>query len=364
MHFSVTPGAFDPYFGEEESMATESPTVAAETFSPDSSAQEVERAPAPGGEARLIILAGGDGVRLRSVTRALEGDDRPKQFATLVGKEPLLVQTVRRASLVAPASRTVIVLTRGHEEWYRPILPASDSSGLAIQPENRGTATGILFALLRIAAQTTDAPVVILPSDHWVSSDPVFMLHAQVAVEFVEANPGAVILLGVPPTRAETEYGWIEPGRPIAGARGGIARVSRFIEKPSPDAARDLYAGEVSLWNTSVVVARVEELLVRFAMTQPDLVDAFLENWSSLGSPSEPEALEGLYRKLPIVDFSRDVLQSRPADLSVLAVRGVDWEDLGHPRGIIEARRMRSNGEAIRPRPGPRRARPGRNYRL
>ncbi len=349
-------------------MATESPTVAAsvsvENLSHESFAQEIERAAAPGGEVRLIILAGGDGVRLRSVTRALEGDDRPKQFATLVGKEPLLVQTVRRASLIAPADRMLIVLTRGHEAWYREVLPQDGSSGLAIQPENRGTATGVLFALLRIAAQTTEAPVVILPSDHWVSSDPTFMLHAQVAVEFVEANPGAVVLLGVPPKRAETEYGWIEPGRPTAGARGGIARVLRFIEKPSPDAARDLYANGASLWNTSVVVARVEELLVRFAIAQPDLVDAFLENWSSLGSPSEATALETLYRKLPIVDFSRDILQSRPGELSVLSVRGVDWEDLGHPRGIIEARRVKSSGEAIHPRSGPRRASPGRNYRL
>jgi len=351
----------------EEPMPTESPTAAiesAETLCPESSDQEVERAAAPDGEARLIILAGGDGVRLRSVTRALEGDDRPKQFATLVGKEPLLVQTVRRASLIAPADRTVIVLTRGHETWYREILPAGDSSGQAIQPENRGTATGVLFALLRIAALTTEAPVVILPSDHWVSSDPVFMLHAQIAVEFVEKNPGAVVLLGVPPKRAETEYGWIEPGRPISGARGGLARVVRFVEKPSPDAARDLYASGRSLWSTSVVVARVEELLVRFAIAQPDLVDAFLENWSSLGSPSEAAALETLYRKLPIVDFSRDVLQSRPADLSVLAVQGVDWEDLGHPRGIIEARRRKDNGEAIRLRRPPRRVRRNRDYRL
>jgi len=348
-------------------MATEFLTVSAsvspETLSPESAAKEVARATAPGGEARLIILAGGDGVRLRSVTRALEGDDRPKQFSTLVGKEPLLVQTVRRASLMAPADRTVIVLTRGHEAWYRELL-GEDSSRLAIQPENRGTATGVLFALLRIAAQTTEAPVVILPSDHWVSSDPVFMLHAQVAVEFVEANPGAVVLLGIPPTRAETEYGWIEPGRPVAGARGGISRVVRFVEKPTPDAARDLFANGASLWNTSVVVARVEALLLRFAMAQPDLVDSFLEDWSSLGSPSEAAALEVLYRKLPIVDFSRDVLQSRPGDLTVLSVEGVDWEDLGHPRGIIEARRLKSNEEVIRPRHGPRRAPTSRDYRL
>src|SRR5262249_50256392 len=99
--FPVTDRPSDSYFGKEALMATEFLTVSAsvspEPLSPESAAKEVARATAPGGEARLIILAGGDGVRLRSVTRALEGDDRPKQFSTLVGKEPLLVQTVRRA---------------------------------------------------------------------------------------------------------------------------------------------------------------------------------------------------------------------------------------------------------------------------
>jgi mannose-1-phosphate guanylyltransferase len=310
-------------------------------------APEIEPAE-PDRDARLIILAGGDGLRLRFLTHALEGDDRPKQFSTLVGKEPLLVQTVRRASFVVSAERTWIVLTRGHEAWYQPILAENEPSHLAIQPSNRGTATGLLFALLRIAAETTDAPVVILPSDHWVSSGPGFMLHAQAAVEFVEAHPSALVLLGVPPTRAETEYGWIEPGRPIARTRG-VARVERFVEKPGQDAAADLFAGGASLWNTSVLVARVEELLLRFAMAQPDLVDDFLEIWSSLGSPTQAEALESLYRKLPVVDFSRDVLQGRADELYVLPVRGVAWEDLGHPRGIIEARRMKLMREFGRP---------------
>jgi mannose-1-phosphate guanylyltransferase len=309
-------------------------------LSSESAARRRKRKAQNGGSARVVILAGGDGVRSREATRVLSGDERPKQFAALVGSEPLLVQTERRAALLAPADRTLIVLTRTHEAWYREIVSADGPPQLVIQPENRGTATGVLIALLRIGAETTEAPVVILPSDHWVSSDSAFMLHAQAAVEVVEKHPTAVVLLGVAPTRPETEYGWIESGA-LRGDRGGLSWVSRFVEKPSAEAASDLFGKETSLWNTSVVVARVEELLLRFAMARPELVDAFLEIWPSLGAASEAAALDRLYADLPVVDFSRDILASPSCALSVLAVQGVAWEDLSHPRGILEARRLR-----------------------
>ena len=41
------------------------------------------------------MLAGGEGIRLRSLTRAIVGDDRPKQYVPLVGADSLLRQTQR-----------------------------------------------------------------------------------------------------------------------------------------------------------------------------------------------------------------------------------------------------------------------------
>ena len=64
-----------------------------------------------------VILAGGDGVRLRSMTRSIAGDDRPKQFCALVGDETLLTETRRRAALAVPAHRTLVVVNRAHERF-------------------------------------------------------------------------------------------------------------------------------------------------------------------------------------------------------------------------------------------------------
>jgi mannose-1-phosphate guanylyltransferase len=99
----------------------------------------------------VAILAGGDGVRLRALTRRMTGDDRPKQFCPLVGTEPLLTETRRRAALVVPPHRTLAVVTRPHEEFYRPLLADMRTPAVVVQPENRGTAPAILYTLLRIA---------------------------------------------------------------------------------------------------------------------------------------------------------------------------------------------------------------------
>ena len=74
--------------------------------------------------ARVLILAGGDGARLRPVTRVLAGDDRPKQFCTLVGQEPLLVQTARRAAAIATPENILFLLSRHHEPYYADIVSA------------------------------------------------------------------------------------------------------------------------------------------------------------------------------------------------------------------------------------------------
>ena len=327
----------------DQNRATDSRVETTQVLSPLTSPRRKEGLANDERKPRVVILAGGDGMRSLVVTRALTGDDRPKQFTALVGHEPLLVQTERRAVLLAPADRTHIVLTRKHEPWYREILPADGAFRLLVQPENRGTGTAVLLALLRISAETTHAPVVILPSDHWVSSDSAFMLYAQAAVEFVQEHPSAVVLLGVAPTRPETEYGWIEAGAPILDAAGGMSRVNRFVEKPPANIATDLYASGTSFWNTSVVVGSVDELLMRFALARPELVDAFLEIWASLGSPWEQGALERLYPKLPGADLSRHILSGSAGALSVIPIRGVAWEDLGHLRGIHEAIRLHAD---------------------
>ncbi|MCI0407980.1 MAG: hypothetical protein L0191_05345 [Acidobacteria bacterium] len=280
-------------------------------------------------------------MRLRSLTRRIAGDERPKQFCPILGPETLLDQTRRRTALAVSTDRTLVVVTRTHERFYTPVLAGPLSSRLVVQPENRGTAPAILYALHRLAPMAATDPVAVFPSDHYVSDDAAFMAHVEAAFAAVRLRPELVVLLGITPDRSEVEYGWIEPAEPIVGeGAGAVCRVRRFWEKPSALLAQTLRA-EGCLWNSFVMVARVPALLSLINSAVPDLYNAFAPIRTFINTAEEEEVVRALYSRLPSTDFSRQVLAASPVYLAVLPVRGVRWNDLGDPHRVLSTRRQR-----------------------
>ena len=290
--------------------------------------------------ATAIILAAGDGNRLAPLTRKIAGYNVPKQFCSLLGEETLLAQTRRRVSLSVSHERTVTVLSRQHRRFYSPLLSKTSAPNLAIQPSNRGTAVGILYGLLRLIELGHSGTVAIFPSDHFVSDDRAFMRHVESALAASAASPlHPIVLLGVPATRAETQYGWIEPGEPLPGQPPGLAsgfRIRRFWEKPSPQIAADLWARGF-LWNTFVMAADIGALLALFARMTPHIHDALTQVRTGFDETPEDDTIGRIYTDLPSVGFSEAMLATCPSDFAVLPVRDVEWSDLGEPRRVIAA---------------------------
>jgi mannose-1-phosphate guanylyltransferase len=279
-----------------------------------------------------LILAGGDGVRLRPLTRLIAGDERPKQFCRILGPQTLLEATEHRVGRLVAQPRMVIALTQTHERYYGPLVEGRPARSLLVQPENRGTAPAILYGALRIAAQAPLGAVAVFPTDHYVSDDRRFMEHVAEAFDAVSERPELVVLLGITPEGPETEYGWIEPADPIPGTR--LFRVGRFWEKPTA-ALADALLRRGCLWNSFVLVARVPALLALFTRLVPGLTDAFADIKAHLGSAAEMSAARAAYRGLAPVGFSDAVLSARPANLATLPVQGVQWSDWGDPRRIL-----------------------------
>lgn len=282
-----------------------------------------------------LILAGRDGTRLRPLTRGIENDDRPKQFCRLLGNETLLDQTRRRTALVIPSERTLVLVTRRHEQFYAPLLADAPPGCVVRQAENRGTAPAILYGLLRVAAAAPMDAVGVFPSDHFVDDDSAFMSHVAVAFEVVRGRPDLIVLLGVDADQAEPAYGWIEPGDPVpAGPWRALFRVRRFWEKPPRSLAETLLASG-ALWNSFVLVARVPALLGLMKHAVPALFQAFDGARPTINTESEPETFSALYAGIASTDFSERVLALRPANLTVLRVSGVAWSDLGDPSRVM-----------------------------
>jgi mannose-1-phosphate guanylyltransferase len=279
-----------------------------------------------------MILAGGDGTRLRRLTSLVAGDDRPKQFTKLLADETLLERTRRRVDLLVPRERALFVLTRSHRRYWQALESETRPRCLVVQPDNRGTAPAILYAALRVAVAAPTATVAVFPSDHWVSDDERFMAHVAHACAAVAARPDLVVLLGIDAATPETEYGWIEPGDAIPTM--GLRWIRRFWEKPGAALAAMLLA-RGCLWNSFVIVARVAALLSLVRFTMPALWKAFASVGSTLGSDREPSAIEELYPRLAPASFSDAVLSACPRNLTVLPVTGVEWSDWGHPARVL-----------------------------
>src|ERR1043166_3162519 len=275
-----------------------------------------------------VILAGGDGTRLQSMTRAITGDSRPKQFVPIIGGSTLLNQTRRRVALSIEPEHTLIVVTQKHHRFYNGLVRPDL---LVEQPVNKGTAPAILYALLQVAAKSPQAVVALFPSDHFFADDEEFMSHIDVAIDAVEVQPDIVTLLGITPTAPETEYGWIEPQPSIlAHAQRSITRVGKFWEKPSLSVATSLMK-RGCLWNSFVMVGRVDALLKMTRAALPGLYEAF----EAVTPRFEPAALAELYARIDDSNFSHEVLAVRPEDLMVMRVGDVGWSDLGEPKRVL-----------------------------
>jgi len=216
-------------------------------------------APAEGGRrnAWSIILAGGEGRRLRPLVRRLCGDDRPKQYVKLLGTRTLLRQTLDRTELAIPSERTLIVTMSRHAGYLAEEFPGPARPHLLAQPGDRGTAAAILYAAQWVGWRDPGATIAIFPSDHFVPAAARFMAHVAEVAAWVERHPDRVTLLGAPAATPEVQYGWIEPGEPLGEVTTGPVRAVRhFREKPTLERARS-YLAAGHLWNTSVIVGKV-----------------------------------------------------------------------------------------------------------
>jgi len=203
------------------------------------------------------------------------------------------------------------------------------SAQLIVQPRNRGTACGVLLQLLHVREVDPDAAVLLLPCDHFALEEAVLQSAMQQAVQRVRAAPQQIVLLGMSPEVPDSGLGYIMPeGREEAGIRA----VSAFVEKPDLATAATLIE-HGALLNTFILAARCTALLELYARTQPELFESMLRVMET--RCDRQLALAALYDRLPMVDFSSQVLApGRAPELQVLAVPECGWSDLGTPERL------------------------------
>jgi mannose-1-phosphate guanylyltransferase len=270
------------------------------------------------------VLAAGAGRRLSGMTGGV-----PKQFWRGAHGRSLLEETLLRFEPLAPPSRTVIVVDATHGEYLRQDGAAGGAGTTVFQPEDRGTAVGVLLALTPVLEVAPDAVVAISPADHGVEDGVRFRQGVLEAARAAHSDSG-IVLFGVQPALAHDDYGWITPG-PYRSS-GALRSVASFVEKPTRDRAAQLLAAG-AVWNTMVLVARAGAIRDTYAELFPNLTSVF-ERAVRLPRSERGGFLASVYASLPRLDFSRDVLASARDLSTYIWPASLGWSDLGTPERV------------------------------
>lgn len=291
----------------------------------------------------VIVLAGGEGTRIRPLIEEWLGAPRPKQYCQFFGDQSMLERTLRRATRLTDPGRILTVIGNDHRRYLASLGNGALPGTVIEQPRNLETAPGVFLPLSRVMACDPEAIVVVMPSDHHMDPEERTVEELDQAVELAESFPERILLLAAVPDGPETDYGWIEPGAVLAEAgNGAVAReVMGFREKPSAERAAE-YFRRGYLWNTMIVVGRAGTLWQLGRRALPEMTEHFemlrrVTEAVQAGRVSpmhRRRVIRDLYADLEPANFSRDLLEKVADSTMVLPLEDVNWSDWGRPERI------------------------------
>lgn len=288
-----------------------------------------------------IILAGGSGTRFWPRSRRA----RAKQVLQLDGEGTMIQGTVSRlGDLVTPDDLWVVsnALLAG---TISEQLPELASERLLLEPEARNTAPAcalVAFLLEKTAPKTV---LGVFPSDHTIGDSARFRLVLEAAAQLAASGPKMVVL-GVPPTRAETGYGYIELGAASAPVRVGsecisVRRVRRFTEKPDKVRARAFVRSGNFAWNSGIFLWSAETLASAVREHKPEMAEMMERIAEAWGTDQFESRLAELYPLCESISIDYAILEPRSAKgeaASQLYCLPADfaWNDLGSWAALYE----------------------------
>jgi mannose-1-phosphate guanylyltransferase / mannose-6-phosphate isomerase len=294
-----------------------------------------------------LILSGGSGTRLWPVSR----EAHPKPFIKLADGRSLLQKTVDRLSALKGIAEVVTVTNRDHYFITRDEYAAGEAAYrhfFVLEPCARNTAAAVAAgALAAVARHGSDATLLVLPADHLVDRADAFAVTVGEALEL--GTQGSLVTFGIPPTYAETGFGYIERGDPIPRSRG--FKVARFTEKPSADVAQKMVKSGRYLWNSGMFCFRAATFLEELGRYAPAVLEGCKACWEAAQITDERADLPpDLFAALP--DISVDYAVMEKSERVAVVPAGFAWSDIGSWKAVSElvapdAAGNRAQGECL-----------------
>ena len=265
------------------------------------------------------ILSGGIGSRLWPLSRK----DRPKQFLPIFNGESLFQKTCHRVRGDAFAE-PIVIGNNDHRflmgEQLTEIGVEADT--ILLEPMGRNTAAPAAMAAIIAAEKDPDALVLLLPSDHLIGREDLFLKAVRDAAPTADA--GRIVTFGITPSEPNTGYGYI---RLMAG-EDPVREVEAFVEKPDLETAKTFLSAGNYVWNAGIFLYSAKAMLEAFEAHQPDLLAAIRAAMATRSRDLDFTRLDSeTFSRIENISIDYAIME-RAKNVSCVPV-SPEWDDLG-----------------------------------
>ncbi len=272
-----------------------------------------------------VIMAGGIGSRFWPMST----QKFPKQFQDILGTgRTMIQQTYDRISNILPPENIFVITNKEYTELTAQQIPEIPVENIVGEPMMKNTAACNLYMANKIAAINPEANIIVLPADHLILKETVFLEKVEFAFSLAAEND-YLITMGITPTRPDTGYGYIQF---VEEENTGVFKVKTFTEKPSLEFAATFIESGDFLWNAGIFIWNVKSIYKAFAEHLPEMTEHF--NSCEYNTQGERRCIETIYPKVNKISIDNGILEKAtnvyviPADLG--------WSDLGTWTSVYE----------------------------
>lgn len=287
---------------------------------------------------KVVIMAGGVGERFWPKSRK----SKPKQFLALAGESSMLQATVERLMPLVKISDIYIATGEVYKELVSEQLPELPVENIIIEPCGRNTAACIGLAAVHIQKSSPDSVMIVLPSDHVILNEQLFIETLRLATE-VSMSGEKIVTLGITPTQPEVGYGYIKY---IKDENSNIYEVDMFVEKPDRKTAEEYLQDGSYLWNSGMFIWKTSTILNNIKKLMPDHFKLLSEIGSVIGEPNYTEFLDEKYPLMDKISVDYGILEH--ADDIYVIPGNFGWDDVGSWNSIERLNRLDENRNVLK----------------
>ena len=280
-------------------------------------------------------MAGGIGSRFWPMST----QKYPKQFQDILGTgRTMIQQTFDRIRKIVPVENIYVITNKEYIALTAEQLPEVNSENIVGEPMMKNTAACNIYMSKKIAAKNSEANMIVLPADHLILKENIFLKKAELAFNLAEKHD-YLITLGIQPTRPDTGYGYIQF---VEKKNSEYFKVKTFTEKPDLEIAKTFLESGDFLWNAGIFIWNVKSILSAFEEYLPEMSQNFES--CDYNSADEARCIDLIYPQVNKISIDNGILEKAknvyviPADLG--------WSDLGTWNSIYENAEKDTNDNA------------------